>query len=104
MGRKGSYELTLRSELASVNLVFHVPMIKKCIGYPVSILPVEGLGVYGSLSNEEVPMEILDCQIKKLWNKEVAFVKVLWTNHLVEGVTWVAEADMKSRYPHLFRN
>lgn len=40
----------------------------------------------------------------KLRNKEVVFVKVLWKNHLVQGATWEAEADMKSRYPHIFEN
>ncbi|WMV18912.1 hypothetical protein MTR67_012297 [Solanum verrucosum] len=70
---------------------------------PYEILkPVEGLGVNENLSYEEVPVEILDRQVKKLRNKEVASVKVLWRNHLVEGATWKAEADMKSRFPHLF--
>ena len=42
---KVSYELKKPSELASVYSVFHVFMIKKCIGNPVSILPMEGLEV-----------------------------------------------------------
>ena len=54
------------------------------------------------LSYEEVPVEILDIQIKKLRNKEVVSVKVLWRNHFVEDATWEAEADMKTRYPHIF--
>ncbi|WMV33442.1 hypothetical protein MTR67_026827, partial [Solanum verrucosum] len=55
-----------------------------------------------NLSYEEVPVEILDRQVKKLRIKEFASVKVLWRNHLVEGATWEAEADMMSRFPHLF--
>ena len=55
-----------------------------------------------NLFYEEVPIEILDRQVKKLRNREVASVKVLWRNHLVEGATWEAEADIKGRYPHLF--
>ncbi|WMV30164.1 hypothetical protein MTR67_023549 [Solanum verrucosum] len=100
--RKVDYELKLPIELASVHPVFHISMLRKCIGGPVSILPLEGLGVNENLSYEEVPIEILDRQVKKLRNKEVASVKVLWRNHLVEGATWEAEADMKSRYPHIF--
>ncbi|WMV33158.1 hypothetical protein MTR67_026543 [Solanum verrucosum] len=70
---------------------------------PYEILKhVKGLSVDENLSYEEVLVEILDRQVKKLRNKEVASVKVLWRNHLVEGATWEAEADMKSRYPHLF--
>ncbi|WMV18705.1 hypothetical protein MTR67_012090 [Solanum verrucosum] len=99
---KVAYELKLPIKLAPVHPVFHITMLKKCIGDPVSILPLEGLGLNENLSYEEVPVEILDCQVKKLRNKEDASVKVLWRNHLVEGATWEAEADMKSRYPHLF--
>ena len=99
---KVAYELKLPIELAPVHPVFHISMLKKCIGDPVSILPLEGLGVNENLSYEEVPVEILDRQVKKLRNKKVASVKVPWRNHLVEGATWEAEADMKPRYPHLF--
>ena len=87
---KVSYELKLSTELASVHSVFHVSMLKKCIGDPESILTIEGLGVPENLSHEEVPVHILDRQVKKLRNKEMVSVKVLWKNHLVEGATWEA--------------
>jgi len=77
-------------------------MLKKCVGDPTSIVSIEGLGVDESLSYEEVLVEILDQQVTKLRNKEIASVKVLWRNQLVEGATWEAEANMMSRYPHLF--
>ncbi|WMV14189.1 hypothetical protein MTR67_007574 [Solanum verrucosum] len=82
-----AYELDLPNELASVHPVFHVSMLKKCVGDSTSIVPLEGLGVDENLSFEKVPIEILDRQVKKLRNKEVVFVKVLWRNHLVEGAT-----------------
>ena len=44
-------------------------MLKKFIGDPVSILPIEGIGVDENLSYEKVPVEILDRQVKKLTNK-----------------------------------
>ena len=52
-------------------------MLKKCFGNQASIFPVEGLGVYENLSYEDVPIEILDPQVMRLRNKEVATVKVL---------------------------
>ena len=40
----GPYEiLNLPSEMASVHPIFHVSMLKKCIGDPESILPIEGI-------------------------------------------------------------
>ncbi|WMV32483.1 hypothetical protein MTR67_025868 [Solanum verrucosum] len=99
---KVAYELDSPNELASVHLVFHVSMLKKYISDPTSIVSLEGFGVDKSLSYKEVPIEILDRQVKKLRNKEVAFVKVLWRNRLVEGATSEAEADMMSQYPLFF--
>ncbi|WMV08295.1 hypothetical protein MTR67_001680 [Solanum verrucosum] len=45
---------------------------------------------------------ILDRQVRRLRNKEVATVKVLWRSQSVEGATWEAEATMMAKYPHLF--
>ena len=96
--------MELPSELASVHQIFHISMLKKCIGDPKSILPIKGLGFKDKLYYEEVPVQILDSQVKILRNKEVVIVKVLRKNDLVEGTTWDDEANMKSRYPHIFDN
>ena len=47
---KVSYELKLPSELTSVHPVFHVSMLKKCIGDSESIIPIDGLSVKYNLS------------------------------------------------------
>ena len=39
-----AYELALTPELSSVHPFFHVSMLKKCLGDPTLILPVQGLG------------------------------------------------------------
>ena len=44
-------------------------------------------------------MEILDSTVKKLRNKEIPLVKVLWRNHGVEEATWEPEDDMRKDYP-----
>ena len=73
---KVAYELKLPSKFASVHPVFHVSMLKKCIGDPESIIPVEGLCVKDNISYEDVRIQIHDWQVKKLRNKEVDSVKV----------------------------
>ena len=65
-------------------------------------MPLESVAVKDSLSYEDVPVEILDRQVRRLRNKEVASVKVLWRIQSVEGATWEAEAVMKAKYPQLF--
>ena len=99
---KGSVRLP--SELTSVHPIFHDSIIKKCMNDNKSILPIECLGVNDKLSYEECMVQILESKVKKLRNKEVTSLKVLWKNHLVEGSTWEDEADMKSFYPYFFEN
>ena len=100
---KVSYELELPADLATVHpIYFHISILKKCVGDPASIVPLESVAVIDSLSYEDIPVEILDRQVRRLRNKEVASVKVLWRSQSVEGATWEAEAAMKSKYPHLF--
>ncbi|CAN4114241.1 unnamed protein product [Withania somnifera] len=77
-------------------------MLRRCIGDPSRITPIEDVQITEDLTYEEVPIAILDRQVKKLRNKEMASVKVLWRNQQVEEVTWEAEETMKSKYPHLF--
>lgn len=51
--------MRLSSEISSVHPVFHFSMLKKCLGDPVSIFIIEGLGVDEILSKED-PLQILD--------------------------------------------
>ena len=101
---KIAYELKLHRELSSVHSAFYVSMLKKCICDLESVLPIYGLGVKYNLSREEVSIQIHSRKVKKIRKKEVASVKVLWKNHLLEGATWEVEADMKFLYPQLFDN
>ncbi|XP_070040941.1 uncharacterized protein [Nicotiana tomentosiformis] len=97
-----AYELDLPSDLESVHPVFHVSMLRKCIGDPSRVMLVNDVQVTEQLSYEETPITILDRQVRRLRTKDVASMKVLWRNNNVEELTWEAEEDMKSRYPHLF--
>ncbi|WMV14397.1 hypothetical protein MTR67_007782 [Solanum verrucosum] len=73
---KIAYELELPNDLASMHLVFHVSLLKKCVGDLTTIVSLESLGVKESLSYEKVPVESLEQQVQNLRNKEVASVKV----------------------------
>ncbi|KAF3678844.1 putative uroporphyrinogen decarboxylase, chloroplastic-like [Capsicum annuum] len=70
-----AYELELPASLGSVHPLFHVSILKKCIGDHSMVLPVEGIKVTDSLSYEEEPVEILDRQVRKLRSKEIASIK-----------------------------
>ncbi|WMV25792.1 hypothetical protein MTR67_019177 [Solanum verrucosum] len=98
-----AYELELPLELEAVHPVFHmISMLKKCMSDPSLIIPTEDIGIKDNLSYEEIHVEILDRQVRKLRTKEVESVKVLWRNQFVKEATWESEEDMKKKYPHLF--
>ena len=72
-----AYGFNLPHDLASIHLVFYVSMLKKCVCDLAYILPLEGWGVDKNLSYEEVLVERLHRQVKRLRNKEGSKVKVL---------------------------
>ena len=71
---------------------------------PSLITPTESIRIKDSLSYEEIEIQILDHQVRKLRTKEVSSVKVLWRNQFVEEATWESEEDMKKRYLHPFES
>ncbi|XP_055802833.1 uncharacterized protein LOC129872024 [Solanum dulcamara] len=72
-----AYKLELPPELAAIHPVFHMSMLKKYLGDPSIVVPIENIGVKDILSYEEIPVHTLDCQVHKLRTKDVASVKVL---------------------------
>ena len=56
--------------------VFHISMLRKYVPHPSHILQTQEMGVDKDLSYEEVPVAIVDRQIRKLRNKEMVMVKV----------------------------
>ncbi|XP_055826360.1 uncharacterized protein LOC129894728 [Solanum dulcamara] len=99
---KVAYELDLPADLEAVHPVFHVSMLRKFVGDPSRVFPVEDIQMTEELSYEEQPVAILDRQVRRLRTKDVAYVKVLWHNNNREEITWEAEEEMKKKYPQLF--
>ena len=94
--------MDLPFDLEAVHPVFHVSMLHKCIGDPSRVFPVDDVQVTKELSYEEKPVVVIDRQVRMLRTKDVASVKVLWQNNNREEMTWVAEDEMKNKYPYLF--
>ncbi|KAL4378322.1 hypothetical protein GQ457_02G025300 [Hibiscus cannabinus] len=97
-----AYRLALPPEFDKIHNVFHVSMLRQYRSDPSHVLEPEEVERNPDLSYEEEPIQILDREIKRLRNKNIALVKVLWRNHKVEEATWESEEIMRKKYPHLF--
>ena len=86
----------------TIHNVFHVSILKKYIPNPDHVLTLHSVQVQVDLNYEEKLVEIVDRTMKKLRNKEIPLVKVLWRNHRVEEAIWELEDDMRKNYPELF--
>ncbi|WMV30748.1 hypothetical protein MTR67_024133 [Solanum verrucosum] len=89
-----AYELELPAELVAVHPVFHISLLMKCMGDPTLIITLESVDVNDSCTYEDVPVKILDRQVRRLRFKEVASVKVLWRSQSVKGATWEEKSAM----------
>ena len=94
--------MELPQELGEVKSVVHISMLKKYTGHPALIVPTENVGIKDNLSYEDIPVYIIDRQVRKLRKKKVMSVNDLRKNKFVEEVIREDEEDMKMRYPHLF--
>ena len=97
-----AYELVLLPQFAFVHPVFHISLLRKYVPDPSHVLAPQSVEVQLDLSYDEVPLRIIDRQVKRLRNKEIASVKVIWRHHYIEEATWEAEDEIRCRYLHLF--
>ncbi|WMV33464.1 hypothetical protein MTR67_026849 [Solanum verrucosum] len=67
-----AYELELPQELVAIHSVYHISMLKKCMGDHSLIIPTEDIGNKDNLFYDEIRVQILDRQIRKLRTKELA--------------------------------
>src|SRR5262249_35048979 len=97
-----SYRLALPPSLSHVHPVFHASLIKKYVPHPSHILQPQVIEMNEDLSYEETPVAIVDEQVKRLRNKEIEMVKVMWKNQTKEEATWEIKQQIMSKYPHFF--
>ena len=98
------YRLALPQELAKLNNVFHVSMLRRYRYDESHILLVQDIQVQSDFTFDEEPKSILDREVKQLRNKQVSLVKVLWQHHSMKEATWEPESTMRTHYPQLFNS
>ena len=99
-----AYRLALPPELAKLHNVFHVSMLRKYRSNESHVLSVQDVQVHSNFSFDEKPKAILAHEVKRIRNKQVPLVKVLWQHHGMEEATWEPELTMRAQYSQLFNS
>ncbi|KAK6140959.1 hypothetical protein DH2020_025298 [Rehmannia glutinosa] len=97
-----AYRLDLPVSISQIHDVFHISMLRKYVANPCHILMNVPIELKADLSYKEIPMEILLREVKRLRNKEIPLVTVLWRNQSIKEAIWETEDEMRTKYPNLF--
>ncbi|XP_070015396.1 uncharacterized protein [Nicotiana sylvestris] len=99
-----AFELALPPSLSSVHPVFNVFKLRKYIGDTSPVLDFSMVRLDSDMTYDVEPAAILKHQVRKLRSKDIASVKVQWSDRpcLRLQVSWETEREMQSRYPHMF--
>ncbi|GAU50577.1 hypothetical protein TSUD_410010 [Trifolium subterraneum] len=99
---KVASRIALPVTLSNLHDVFHVSQLRKYVSDPSHVIESDDIQVKDNLTIETIPLRIEGREVKKLRNKEIASVKVIWGGPTGENATWELESKMKSLYPDLF--
>ncbi|GJT07588.1 putative reverse transcriptase domain-containing protein [Tanacetum coccineum] len=102
--RTVAYQLELPERLSRVHSTFHVSNLKKCLSDEPLAIPLDEIHVDEKLNFIEEPVEIMDCEVKRLKQSRIPIVKVCWNSRRGLEYTWEREDQMQKKYPHLFAN
>ncbi|XP_074289353.1 uncharacterized protein LOC141614506 [Silene latifolia] len=89
-----TYRLALPPNMSKVHDVFHMSQLRRYRSDPSHVLQDDVIEVKPNLTYEERPVRILERQEKRLRNKVVPLVRVLWRSQKFEQETWETEASM----------
>ncbi|GKA75065.1 hypothetical protein Tco_0781443 [Tanacetum coccineum] len=71
-----AYKLELPEELSRVHNIFHVSNLKKCYADELLAVPLDGLHFDDKLQFVKEPVEIMDCEVKRLKRSRIPLIKV----------------------------
>jgi len=77
-------------------------MLRKHLSDSFHELEVQPVELREDISYEVQSVEIMDRKGGKLWSKEIVSVKVVWSRHPREEVTWELKEEILNKYSYLF--
>nr|GEZ95043.1 putative reverse transcriptase domain-containing protein [Tanacetum cinerariifolium] len=99
-----AYKLDLPEELSRVHNTFHVSNLKKCHADEPLAVPLDGLHVDDKLHFVEEPIEIMDCEVKRLKRSCIPLVKVRWNPSEVLSLLGNEKINLNRKELNLLEN
>ncbi|GKF50832.1 hypothetical protein Tco_0147299, partial [Tanacetum coccineum] len=97
-----TYRHELPQQLRRVHSTFHVSNLKKCLSDEPLVIPLEEIHIDDKLYFVEEPVEIMDCEVKRLKQSRIPIIKVRWNSKRGHSFIWEREDQFRKKYPHLF--
>ncbi|KAI9095314.1 hypothetical protein K1719_026348 [Acacia pycnantha] len=94
-----AYQISLPPNLSNLHNVFHVSQLKKYQPDCDHVIKYEDVEVRHDNTFVVYPEQILDRQEKRLRNKTIPIVKVVWKGLSPNEATWETEKDIEEKYP-----
>ncbi|XP_058004000.1 uncharacterized protein LOC131180665 [Hevea brasiliensis] len=89
-----SDKLALPQKMERIHPVVHVSMLRKFVSDLNKVISELDMKISKDLSYVEQPVQIVETQVRKLRNKEIPMVKVLWKHYKMEECTWETRDSM----------
>ncbi|GKD20431.1 hypothetical protein Tco_1222134 [Tanacetum coccineum] len=71
--------------------MFHVSNLKKCLSDETLAIPLDEIQIDDKHYFIEEPVEIIDCEVKRLKQSRIPIVKVRWNSRRGPEFTWERE-------------
>ena len=99
-----AYRLALPPQMSHVHNVFHVSLLRGYNYHPLHVIDYPLEQIEPDLSYKEEPERIIGRTTKKLRNRSIPYIKVLWKNQDFREATWEREESFKNEYPDFYKN
>ncbi|GKC63482.1 putative reverse transcriptase domain-containing protein [Tanacetum coccineum] len=97
-----AYRPELPQQLSKVHSTFHLSNLKKCLSDETYVIPLKEIQIDDILYFIEEPVEIMDCEVKRLKQSRILIIKVRWNSRRGPEFTWERKGQFRKKYPHLF--
>nr|GEV78157.1 putative reverse transcriptase domain, ribonuclease H-like domain protein [Tanacetum cinerariifolium] len=78
--RTVAYRLKLPEQLSRVHSTFHVSNLKKCLSDEPLAISLNEVHIDDKLRFVEEPVEVMDCEVKRLKQSRIPIIKVRWNS------------------------